>query len=201
MVKKNSYCIFGVYLVTGTKNPDISQEGTFRISKLLFYITTLKDGQCNPDFWGHFIGLTSSPRPAGRQGGPLRLNIYFFGNSDTAFYNVSVVPFITEATGLQYCTPCLNHTTKLTQILWENDMTLFSIFKLLQQLDRFKILFRNFETRFFCSTVDNFKFLLNSLSSLLMEIGETEKLRSDIIKTISGTFRKASSRNLVNVGE
>jgi hypothetical protein len=29
------YCIFGVYLVTGTKNPDISQEGTFRISKLL----------------------------------------------------------------------------------------------------------------------------------------------------------------------
>jgi hypothetical protein len=27
------YCIFGVYLVTGTKNPDISQEGTFRISK------------------------------------------------------------------------------------------------------------------------------------------------------------------------
>jgi hypothetical protein len=37
-----------VYLVTGTKNPDISQEGTFRISKLIFYITTrstLKDGQ------------------------------------------------------------------------------------------------------------------------------------------------------------
>jgi hypothetical protein len=27
------YCIFGVYLVTGTKNPDISEEGTFRISK------------------------------------------------------------------------------------------------------------------------------------------------------------------------
>jgi hypothetical protein len=24
------YCIFGVYLVTGTKNPDISEEGTFR---------------------------------------------------------------------------------------------------------------------------------------------------------------------------
>jgi hypothetical protein len=42
------YCIFGVYLVTGTKNPDICQEGTFRISKLFFYITTrgtLKDGQ------------------------------------------------------------------------------------------------------------------------------------------------------------
>jgi hypothetical protein len=30
------YCIFRVYLVTGTKNPDISQEGTFRISKLIF---------------------------------------------------------------------------------------------------------------------------------------------------------------------
>jgi hypothetical protein len=30
-----SYSIFGVYLVTatGTKNPDISKEGTFRISK------------------------------------------------------------------------------------------------------------------------------------------------------------------------
>jgi hypothetical protein len=27
------YSIFGVYLVTGTKNPDISEEGTFRISK------------------------------------------------------------------------------------------------------------------------------------------------------------------------
>jgi hypothetical protein len=34
------YCIFSVYLVTGTKNPDISEEGTFRISKLFFYITT-----------------------------------------------------------------------------------------------------------------------------------------------------------------
>jgi hypothetical protein len=30
-------CIFGVYLVTGTQNPDISQEGTFRISKLLYH--------------------------------------------------------------------------------------------------------------------------------------------------------------------
>jgi hypothetical protein len=47
--KKNiCYCIFVVYLVTGTKNPDISEKGTFRISKLFFYITTrgtLKDGQ------------------------------------------------------------------------------------------------------------------------------------------------------------
>jgi hypothetical protein len=33
MVKKNCYCIFSVYFVTGTKNPDISQEGTFWISK------------------------------------------------------------------------------------------------------------------------------------------------------------------------
>jgi hypothetical protein len=42
------YCIFSVYLVTGTKNPDISEEGTFRISKIIFFITTrgtLKDGQ------------------------------------------------------------------------------------------------------------------------------------------------------------
>jgi hypothetical protein len=48
MVKKNCYSIFGVYFVTGTKNPDISKEGTFRILKLFFYITTrgtLKDGQ------------------------------------------------------------------------------------------------------------------------------------------------------------
>jgi hypothetical protein len=47
--KKNiCYSIFGVYFVTGTKNPDISEKGTFRISKLIFYITTrgtLKDGQ------------------------------------------------------------------------------------------------------------------------------------------------------------
>jgi hypothetical protein len=40
MVKKNCYSIFGVYFVTGTKNPDISKEGTFRILKLFFYITT-----------------------------------------------------------------------------------------------------------------------------------------------------------------
>jgi hypothetical protein len=33
------YCIFSVYLVTGTKNPDISQEGTSRIP-IFFYITT-----------------------------------------------------------------------------------------------------------------------------------------------------------------
>jgi hypothetical protein len=49
------YCIFSVYLVTGTKNPDISEEGTFRILKLFFYITTrgiLKDGQTQ--FFGPF---------------------------------------------------------------------------------------------------------------------------------------------------
>jgi hypothetical protein len=43
---KSQVC--GYYLVTGTKNPDISEEKTFRISKLFFYITTrgtLKDGQ------------------------------------------------------------------------------------------------------------------------------------------------------------
>jgi hypothetical protein len=40
MVKNIWYCIFSVYLVTGTKNPDISEEGTFRIPKLFFYITT-----------------------------------------------------------------------------------------------------------------------------------------------------------------
>jgi hypothetical protein len=42
------YYIFSVYLVTGTKNPDISQEGISWIPKLFFYITTrgtLKDGQ------------------------------------------------------------------------------------------------------------------------------------------------------------
>jgi hypothetical protein len=53
--KKNiCYCFFRVYLVTGTKNPDISQEGMFRISKIFFYITTrgtLKDGQTQ------FLGL------------------------------------------------------------------------------------------------------------------------------------------------
>jgi hypothetical protein len=39
--KKNiCYCIFSVYLVTGTKNPDISQEGTFQIPNLLFFLTT-----------------------------------------------------------------------------------------------------------------------------------------------------------------
>jgi hypothetical protein len=40
------FCIFGVYLVTGTKNPDISEKGSFQISKIIFYITTrgtLKD--------------------------------------------------------------------------------------------------------------------------------------------------------------
>jgi hypothetical protein len=33
--------MFSVYLVTGTKNPDISEEGTFRISKINF-LTPLK---------------------------------------------------------------------------------------------------------------------------------------------------------------
>jgi hypothetical protein len=38
--KKNiCYCIFGVYLVTGTKYPDISQERTFRISMPLINST------------------------------------------------------------------------------------------------------------------------------------------------------------------
>jgi hypothetical protein len=54
------YCIFGVYFVTGTKNPDISKEGTFRIS--IFFITTK---MAKPDFWYHFIGLTLSPRQHG----------------------------------------------------------------------------------------------------------------------------------------
>jgi hypothetical protein len=55
------YCIFSVYLVTGTKNPDISEEGTFRISKLFFYITTrgtLKDNQTRflgPFHWTHIV--------------------------------------------------------------------------------------------------------------------------------------------------
>jgi hypothetical protein len=55
------YCIFSVYFVTGTKNPDISQEGTFRISKKIFFITTrgtLKDGQtqfCGLFFWTHIV--------------------------------------------------------------------------------------------------------------------------------------------------
>jgi hypothetical protein len=60
--KKNiCYSIFGVYLATGTKNPDISEEGTFRISKLFFYITTrgtLKDGQTQflgPFHWTHIV--------------------------------------------------------------------------------------------------------------------------------------------------
>jgi hypothetical protein len=60
--KKNiCYCIFRVYLVTGAKNPDISQEGTFRISKIIFYITTrgtLKDGQTQflgLFFWTHIV--------------------------------------------------------------------------------------------------------------------------------------------------
>jgi hypothetical protein len=60
--KKNiCYSIFGVYFATGTKNLDISEEGTFRISKLFFYITTrgtLKDGQTQflgPFHWTHIV--------------------------------------------------------------------------------------------------------------------------------------------------
>jgi hypothetical protein len=61
------YCIFGVYFVTKTNNPDISHEGTFRISKLFFYITTrgtLKDVQ--PQFLRlfdktHFVSLSAVP--------------------------------------------------------------------------------------------------------------------------------------------
>jgi hypothetical protein len=55
------YCIFRVYLVTGTKNPDISQEGTSRISKKIFFITTrgtLKDSQtqfCGLFLWTHIV--------------------------------------------------------------------------------------------------------------------------------------------------
>jgi hypothetical protein len=61
------YCIFSVYLVTGTKNPDISQEGTFRISKKIFFITTrgtLKDGKtqfCGLFFWTHIVSQVAVP--------------------------------------------------------------------------------------------------------------------------------------------
>jgi hypothetical protein len=53
--------IFSVYLVTGTKKPDISQEGTFRISKKIFFIITtgtLKDGKtqfCGLFFCTHIV--------------------------------------------------------------------------------------------------------------------------------------------------
>jgi hypothetical protein len=40
------YCIFRVYLVTGNKNPDNSQEGTSRIPKL-FFISPLGPGYSN----------------------------------------------------------------------------------------------------------------------------------------------------------
>jgi hypothetical protein len=62
------YCIFSVYLVTGTKNPDISEEGTFRISKLFFYIITrgtLKDGQTRflgPFHWTHIVSQAAVNR-------------------------------------------------------------------------------------------------------------------------------------------
>jgi hypothetical protein len=58
------YCIFGVYLVTGTKNPDIRRRNVpdFKIN---FFITTAlgvlyKMGK--PNYLDTFIGLTSSPR-------------------------------------------------------------------------------------------------------------------------------------------
>jgi hypothetical protein len=53
--------MFGVYLVTRTINPDISEKGTFRISKIFFYIITrgtLKDGQTRflgPFHWTHIV--------------------------------------------------------------------------------------------------------------------------------------------------
>jgi hypothetical protein len=82
LVKKKCYCIFRVYLVTGTKNPDISQEGTFRISKrwpnpipkLFFYITTLhslKDGQTQ--FLRLFFGTHIASFPSAYAS-----NIYYF---------------------------------------------------------------------------------------------------------------------------
>jgi hypothetical protein len=48
--------------MTGTKNPDISQEGTFRISKLFFYTTTKR---CpNPIFevisWTHIFSQAAA---------------------------------------------------------------------------------------------------------------------------------------------
>jgi hypothetical protein len=54
------YCNFGVYLVTRTKNPDITEEGTFQISILFYIITrgTLKDGQTRflgPFHWTHIV--------------------------------------------------------------------------------------------------------------------------------------------------
>jgi hypothetical protein len=82
------YCIFSVYLVTGTKNLDISEEGTFRISKLFFYITTmgtLKDGQTRflgPFHWTHI--------------GPCHLDFKTttFDDKNTSFQPTIVVTYI-----------------------------------------------------------------------------------------------------------
>jgi hypothetical protein len=65
------YCIFRVYLLTGTKNPNISQEGAFRNTKLFFYNTTrgtLKDGQTQ--FLRIFLG-THIVSQAGSSGSSL----------------------------------------------------------------------------------------------------------------------------------
>jgi hypothetical protein len=56
------YCIFGVYLVTGTKNPDISQEETFRIPNFFISPLGVLEKMAKPYFLGYFLGLTSSPR-------------------------------------------------------------------------------------------------------------------------------------------
>jgi hypothetical protein len=64
--------MFSVYLVTGTKNPDISQEGTSRISKKIFFITTrgtLKDGQtqfCGLFLWTHIVSQVAVYVHAGK---------------------------------------------------------------------------------------------------------------------------------------
>jgi hypothetical protein len=52
-----SYSIFGVYLVTatGTKNPDISKEGTFRISKKKCFKKNLDPGQKIDFFLNKFL--------------------------------------------------------------------------------------------------------------------------------------------------
>jgi hypothetical protein len=69
------YCVFRVYLVTGTKKPDISQEGTSRIPKLFFYMTTrgtLKDGQTQ--FLRLFIGTHNVSQVAVCWKGMVKLN-------------------------------------------------------------------------------------------------------------------------------
>jgi hypothetical protein len=70
MVKKNCYCIYSVYLVTGTKKPDISEERTFQISKIIFFITTrgtLKDGKTQ--FWTLSLDSYRLPGSSAVRGG------------------------------------------------------------------------------------------------------------------------------------